>query len=57
MNVSPLSVDDINANAISASFCIISCSEDTISMIGVRPPNLIICSDISVIEKETKQLH
>ena len=55
INSKPLTVDDITAKAINASFCMTSCSEDTISTIGARPPNFIICSPISVVGKENRK--
>ena len=48
----PPTVDDITANAIKASFCIITCSEDAMATIGASAPLVIIFCETSVLSKE-----
>ena len=47
----PSTVVDITAKAISASFCMMGCSDVTMVTIGASPPHFIICCDTSVVLK------
>ena len=48
----PLTVDDITAKAINASFCMMSCSDVTMAIMGASPPHFIICSPTSAVGRK-----
>lgn len=52
LQIQPLTVDEIIVKAIKASFCMTSCSDDTMATMGASPPHFIICSATSAGDNE-----
>ena len=52
LQIQPLTVDEIIVKAIKASFCMTSCSDDTMATMGASPPHFIICSATSARDNE-----
>lgn len=52
LQIQPLTVDEIIVKAIKASFCMTSCSDDTMAKMGASPPHFIICSATSAGDNE-----
>ena len=52
LQIQPLTVDETIVKAIKASFCMTSCSDDTMATMGASPPHFIICSATSARDNE-----